>query len=222
MDEVGKVVMVMGLDPSGEGQDGSGSIITDLNIIDISANAGFGAPKFNPVDAGSNHQGATKGGASGGGLAGGNFDISYNGNPPGGFRVWPVAGGGGGGSVGVGGNGSVNNLDISSGDASGGIGGIGFLSDISGTSTYYGVGGGGGALPYKYDNTGIGVWVDASGIGGSSCGNALDPSGGHGGPSSTIHDACPRNLPHRNILAVMPHVMVAGVVAHRNWIAKWG
>ena len=77
-------------------------------------------------------------------------------------------------------------MDISSGDASGGIGGIGFLSDISGTSTYYGVGGGGGALPYKYDNTGIGVWVDASGIGGSSCGNALDPSGGHGGPSSTI------------------------------------
>jgi len=175
-----------GMDPSGEGQDGSGSIITDLNIIDISANAGFGAPKFNPVDAGSNHQGATKGGASGGGLAGGNFDISYNGTL-GGFRVWPVAGGGGGGSVGVGGNGSVNNLDISSGDASGGIGGIGFLSAISGTSTYYGVGGGGGALPYKYDNTGIGVWVDASGIGGSSCGNALDPSGGHGGPSSTIH-----------------------------------
>ena len=176
--------------PGGEGQDGSGSYFDSIAF----AHGGKGAPSY-IIDPTFN-QGISNGGASGNGNAGGNSVKVDDPDPP--FIVRPVAGGGGGGADGIGGNGSANS-GFAVGDASGGIGGIGIVSNISGTSTDYSVGGGGGAMPYKFDTTGAGTWIDTSGIGGSSCGNALDPSGGHGGPSSIAsHNQDFETFPGRN------------------------
>ena len=179
---------------TGEGQDGSDSTLSTV----YDASGGKGAPPYSHGGAPS-LQGASNGGASGSGHLGGNLAISTSPGPSN-PRIWPVAGGGGGGAIGAGGNGSVNILDASSGDASGGIGGIGLAFDVSGWalsgSTYYGVGGGGGAMPYKTDA--VGSLVDASGIGGIGCGNILDPSGGHGGPSSIMFTTSPQPFDGRD------------------------
>jgi hypothetical protein len=80
------------------------------------------------------------------------------------------AGGGGGGGGAVGGDSTTN---------SGGNGGIGYLSNITGTSTYYAGGGGGG--DYGSSNGGIG---GQGGGGNVSGGNGSNLPGGNGGTNT--------------------------------------
>jgi len=166
------------------GIDGSGSTLASPHIT-VEADGGQGAPVMVvPADWAALGQICSNGGDSVRNFPTANYtggDCSYNYVLTGtGEHLAPVVGGGGGGASENGQPGFFppgSLVDPSgTGDASGGRGGSGVLSSISGTSTWYGPGGGGAAIAFNWDSL---IFVDASGIGGSS---GVVGAGGHGGP----------------------------------------
>lgn len=132
------------------------------------AGGGGGGAGTNDGVAGGSGGGGVNGGAGG---AGNTPSVSPSQGNNGGVGSLCAGGGGGAGAVGGAGTSTV-----------GGNGGIGVLSSISGTATYYAGGGGGGA---GNGNSGSGCTPGTGGLGGG--GNAGPTSGSGNGSNGTVN-----------------------------------
>jgi len=149
---------------------GSNSVLSGTGISETAIGGGYGvsASGAKPPASGGSGGGSNRNVAGGAGTAGqGNAGGTNSGG----------ATGGGGGAGAVGGNGTA--------DTAGGNGGIGKLSSITGSSTYYAGGGGGASYSGTHGTGGSGGGANGVGSGTAPSGTANTGGGGGGVRSQT-------------------------------------